>query len=134
MDFVQRYYEATNAKLKDTPAKDVQHSDFWYAVINPSQEFFGVYPSWPEAMPHVTGVKGATCKKYRSYNNAVNHMNAAKIEVGEARGRSLGEPAIGRQERAVPVEDSPGFYPPNILMGPDTSKGNEDAFLEWMLI
>jgi hypothetical protein len=127
MDFVHRY-EATNAKLKDTPAEDVPHSDFWYSVINPSQEVFGVYPSWSEAMPHVTGVKGATCKKYRSFEDATDHMNAAKVEVGETRGRSLGEPAIGKQERAVSVEDSRGFYPPDVLMGPDPSKGNEDVF------
>jgi hypothetical protein len=82
LDFLQRY-EDTATKLKVAPGEDSLSSDFWYAVMNAGLNFYRVYSSWPEAMPHVTGVKGATCKKYRSYDDAIDHLEASKIEVGK---------------------------------------------------
>jgi viroplasmin and RNaseH domain-containing protein len=83
INFVQRY-EAANFKIKEAVTEETHSSDFWYVVMNPRQDFYHIYPSWPEAMPHVTGVKGATCKKYRNYEDAREHsMEGSKGSLEE---------------------------------------------------
>jgi hypothetical protein len=130
MDFVHRYGAASD-QLKESSAEEVQGSNFWYAVINPSQSFYHIYPSWPEAMPHVTGVKGATCKKYRSYDEARRvHVESATAEVGDARGRFAKKKMEEVSKGGGKVTAVSEYYPPDVLVGPDPSIGNEDAFFE----
>jgi hypothetical protein len=129
LDFLQRY-EASNFKVKEAPTGEAMGSNYWYAVMNPGQDFYQVYPSWPEAMPHVTGVKGAMCKKYRSYDDALDHLESSKVEVGEARGRSSSGGRGFKKEAAKKEGTVQGYYPPDVLVGPDPSMGDEDKLFE----